>query len=292
MLVTRALWFVCCVAAVAASAFAQAPTIMGMGYLYPPVAVAPGQLITVFLAGAAQGDVSASVAGLAAPVLEIRPASGCASSPLCSNLTALTIQIPYGLEPACDFTNPACNVVLAAELTIAVNGVASAPLSLIPLSDRVHLLTACDTAVPGGSGSASVTGIPCAPLVTHADGSLVTAGNPAAAGEELVAYAVGLGLTSPLVPTGQAVSAATPTYETFLLDFNFRPNALATQPLAPAPTPLYSGLAPGYPGLYQVNFTVPAPPAGLPSCSAKIVSNLTVSVGGETFDGAGICVAP
>ena len=128
-------------------------------------------------------------------------------------------------------------------------------------------------------------------MVTHADGSLVTAASPAQSGEEVVAYAVGLGLTTPTVPTGQATAAATPTSETFTLDFNFRPNALATQP-ASAFSPLYSGLVPGYVGLYQINFVLPHPPAGTPACSGTVRSNLTVSVGGQfSFDGAGICVA-
>lgn len=287
----KCLTFLAALGAFSPSAFGQ--LITGTGYLYPPAAVAPGQLLTVFLAGDIQGGIGATVQGLTAPVLELRPASTCQSAPLCDNLTALTIQVPYELQPGCGFINPVCNVVLLTQLVVTVNGVAGAPLDLLPLADRVHLLTACDTAVPGTSGTAPFNGLPCAPLVTHADGSLVAAGSPAVGGEELVAYAVGLGLTTPAVATSKAAAAATPTAETFLLDFNFRANALATQPLQPAPQPLYSGLAPGYPGLYQVNFTVPQPPAGLQSCSGGVVSNLTVSVGGLTsFDGAGICVAP
>ena len=40
----------------------SATTVSAMGYLYPqPVMVAPGQLITVFLTGNVQGDISAAV---------------------------------------------------------------------------------------------------------------------------------------------------------------------------------------------------------------------------------------
>ena len=281
----------------------SANPVTGLGYLYPSVTVAPGQLITVFLAGNAQGDISATVQGLSAPVLEVRPGTGCASASLCSGLTAITIQIPYELNSGCGFLSPVCNLVVLTQLIVTVSGVAGAPVDLMPLPDQVHILTACDTVVPGGGGTAPVGGLPCAPLVTHADGSLVMAGSPAQGGEELVAYAVGLGLTTPAVKTGQAPSTATPTSETFYLDFNFRPNALATQPMQPAvgccvprptvPVPLYAGLSPGYAGLYQVNFVVPPPPAGVASCAGTVQSNLTVSVGGLTsFDGAGICVAP
>jgi len=292
-------------AGISPCAFGQstsANTVAGMGYLYPPVTVAPGQLITVFLQGNVQGDISAAVAGLSAPVLEVRPGSSCPASTLCSLLTAITIQIPNVIEP-CGYP-PVCNVVSLAQLVVTVNGVAGAPISLTPLPDRVHILTACDTVVPGGSGSApQFSALPCAPLVTHADGSAVTSGSPAQGGEVAVAYAVGLGLTTPVVPAGLAATAATPTQETFNLDFNFRPNALATQPVQPSgcntcpvparPIPLYSGLVPGYVGLYQINFTVPPAPVGTQTCSGAVQSNLTVSVGGlASFDGAGICVAP
>ena len=294
-------------AALSSGAFGQsasANTIVGMGYQYPPVAVAPGQLITLFVAANVQGGISAAVSGTPTPVLGVHPGSDCPAATLCSSVTAITVQIPYEIEPECFFTNPACNVMLPTQLVVTANGVAGAPIDLTPVADRVHILTACDTVVPSGSGSAPYSGLPCAPLVTHADGSLVTPGSPAQGGEEVVAYAVGLGLTTPAVPTGQAAATATPTYEAFNLDFNFRPNALAAQPMLPAvasccvprplvPAPLYSGLVPGYVGLYQVNFVVPPPPVGTQACSGAAHSNLTVSVGGQfSFDGAGICVAP
>jgi len=298
--------------ALSPGAFGQSPpanTIVGMGYAYPPVAVAPGQLITVFVAGNVEGNISAAVSGNPAPVLEVRRASGCPASTLCSSVTAVTIQIPYEIEPSCDFTNPACLVVVQAQLTVTANGVAGPPIELAPVADRIHILTACDTVISSSGGTAPFIGLPCSPMVTHIDGSMVTQGNPAQGGEVLVAYAVGLGLTTPAVATGQAAATATPTYETFVLDFNFRPNALATRPVplcscpasapncplpCPAlPIPLYSGLTPGFVGLYQINFIVPPPPEGTQACSGTVQSNLTVSVGGQySFDGAGICVAP
>jgi uncharacterized protein (TIGR03437 family) len=285
-------------AALSCAAFGQSPTISGLGYYYPPVAVAPGQLITVFITGAGQGTISATVQGLTAPVLEVRPASGCSSGTICSNLTAITIQIPYDLQPACAFTNPACLLVAPTPLSVIVNDVAGAPIELAPQEDSLHILTTCDTAVSGGSGTAP-SGLPCAPLVTHADGSLVTQGSPAQGSEEIVVYAVGLGLTTPAVKTGQAATVTTATNETFYLDFNFRPNSLATKPIQPAgfgptlPIPLYTGLVPGYAGLYQINLIVPPAPVGTQACSGNVLSNLTVGVGGLfSFDGAGICVAP
>jgi uncharacterized protein (TIGR03437 family) len=255
------IWIAWC-AALSCAAFGQSPAISGLGYYYPAVAVAPGQLITVFISGDGQGSIGATVQGLTAPVLEVRPASACQSGTICSNLTAITIQIPYELQPACAFTNPACALAAPTPLVVTVNGAAGAPIELAPQDDRVHILTTCDTAVPGGSGNAP-SGLPCAPLVTHANGSMVTPESPAQGGEEVVAYAAGLGLTTPAVETGRAAMAATPASETFYLDFNFRPNSLATKPIQPAgfgptlPIPLYTGLVPGYAGLYQINLIVP-----------------------------------
>ncbi len=147
----------------------------------------------------------------------------------------------------------------------------------------------------------------CAPLILHGNGQQVSWQHPASGGEELVAYATGLGQTNPPLTTGVPASASSPAVSAFNLDFNYRPNALATQPSTvypPANPPLFAGSAQGFVGLYQVNFVVPPPPAGLQACSnldfiasgpvgGLVLSNLTVSVGSRvSFDGAGICVAP
>jgi hypothetical protein len=78
----------------------------------------------------------------------------------------------------------------------------------------------------------------------------------------------GLGQTNPPQSTGQPAATAASTVTTFGIDFNYRPNALATKPAGPsltgAPssgvTPLFSGTTPGFVGLYQTNFIVPSPP--------------------------------
>jgi uncharacterized protein (TIGR03437 family) len=307
---------------------ASPSTIVGAGYISPTsLQVAPGQVITVFAAGvggtltqpvfAGAGKLPTSLAGISvtirqgtdipAPILEVNPVTTCGTG--CGVITAITIQIPYGLLTFFCLPDNACPAILVAtELFVTENGVAGTLSALTPLPDQVHILTVCDTVLPGGSGVSPVGGLPCQPEVTHTNGTLVSNTNPATVGEELVAYAVGLGATNPAVPSGQPAAQPVPTVESFTLDFNFHPNALAAKPLSsqstagltPPPIPLFTGLTPGYPGLYQINFIVPPLQSGALPCASGVApppaglvaTNLTVSVGGSTsFDGAAICVS-
>ena len=308
------------------------PTIVGANYSATfPLPVAPGQLITLVVEGlpnplpgparAPSGSLPISLAGIsavfrqgtdqAAPVLEVVPFSTCAiplSSP-CGTLLAVTVQIPFEIETVC----PLCGrPQIPAYLAIAQNGTGGALVDVTPLDNQVHFLTSCDTLVSGISLPPLTGGLPCAPIVMHGDSKPVTATNPARSGEELVAYAVGLGQTIEPQATGQALSISAPTSTLYAVDFNYRPNALATKPAGPSangippPTPfampLFTGTTPGFVGLYQINFIVPAAPAGLPPCVDRttavpyanvVQSNLTVSIGSAfSFDGAGICVQP
>ena len=301
--------FILILAAGAASALGQSAnpsTIVGAGYLYPaPISVAPGQILTVFAAGvgstltqpvfAGGGTLPTSLAGISVTVVQATniPASILQVSSVicapCGVMTAVTIQIPYELQ------QPPPNGGLGPSffLFVTENGVAGNWKNLNPVPDQVHILTVCDTVI-GGSGSSSGR---CQWEVAHANGMLVSSANQASVGEELVAYAVGLGATNPAALTGQPATQPMPTAETFRLGFNFEADASpSAPPLSPVTTPLFTGLTTGYPGLYQINFVVPGLPAGLPPCASGqgpnlVNTNLTVSVGGATsFDGVAICV--
>jgi uncharacterized protein (TIGR03437 family) len=300
--------------------------VTGSGYALPaPIPVAPGQLVTLFVydvdygasarirpGGRAPGgvDLPTTLAGVYAefdqlndvktlklqvPMLDVHPFyTSPAPNPTEAGtaMVGVTIQIPF---------EAALGAVVA---TLGVSETGSGGLlpgrgqiDVIPLSDQVHILTGCESFIsrPGA------TGLLCPSIVTHADGSAVSVTSPAKAGEELVAYAVGLGQTNPASVTGQLVAKSAPTQTTFTLDYNFHPNALPSMPLPTGPQPIFAGTTPGYVGLYQVNFVVPPVPAGTPPCVGTtslqppynvVLSNLTVSVGGQfSFDGARICVA-
>ena len=286
------------------------------GYTAPaPVSVAPGQIATFYVQ--VPNGASANIIGITlqqgstntnVPLKSVRTISQCpnnagTSQPPCPSLLAVTVQIPYELVPYC----PLCARPVSATppmLIINQGGQAPAVIELNPLADQVHVLTTCDV-VLGAVPQPNYTGLPCAPLVTHLDGTLVSASAPANFGEAVTAWVFGLGQTNPAASTGEPAKMAAAA-QTFNLNFNYALNALATKPIQTSPDrilihPLYAGLAPGYVGLYQVNFTIPpGPQNGIAHCalpgsfaqgSNVPQSNLTVSIGGQfSFDGAGICV--
>ncbi len=97
-------------------------------------------------------------------------------------------------------------------------------------------------------------------------GAQILASNPAHAGEILSLYANGLGPVTN-APASGAPALASPLSQTT--------GALPVVTIGGQQAQvLFSGLAPGYPGLYQINATVPAGLTGN--------QNVTVSIGGQT----------
>jgi len=98
-------------------------------------------------------------------------------------------------------------------------------------------------------------------IITNQDGSFpmpATPGlnsHPAKAGDVLTIYAIGLGATSPTVFDGVAAPAAEPLARTPLPVVTFG-GGFAGTPTQGAV--YYSGLTPGFVGLYQINVTVPS----------------------------------
>lgn len=231
------------------------------------------------------------------PILSVEPLAGCAdiTQPGCaSRLIAITVQIPFNIsaeDPEAKTGVP----VPAARVSFVENGIVAASVDVVPLVDQVHVLTSCDLMLSRRDGS-------CAPAVTHANGTLVSRQHPAAAGEEIVVFAVGLGYTTLIVPNGQAPDAAVSPSVSFRVSFDPRPNALASRPSAigengsTTATPDFAGLLPGFVDLYQINVTIPPLPKGSQNCDpsplgARVSSNLTINIfGPASVDGVGICI--
>lgn len=87
-------------------------------------------------------------------------------------------------------------------------------------------------------------------IFLKSDGSLVTTSNPAAPGSVVSLFATGLGVVDPPLAAGAPGAASDPlnrTVQTPRVSFDSNPAEV-----------LYSGLAPGFAGLYQVNVRIPA----------------------------------
>ncbi|MBI3698741.1 MAG: metallophosphoesterase [Acidobacteria bacterium] len=90
------------------------------------------------------------------------------------------------------------------------------------------------------------------PAMLHPDGTLVSAANPAETGETLAVFLTGLGDVNGRIDAGQP--APVPPLTTLAL--------VQVQVGNLSVTPVFAGLAPGFAGLYQVNWQVPKLPTG------------------------------
>ncbi len=130
--------------------------------------------------------------------------------------------VPYG-------TTGATAAIVVTNGTTASNSV-TVPVALT--SPGVYSLDS------SGSGNGAIL---------HADFSVVNAASPAIPGETVLIYLTGMGAVSPTVPDGTAGKGSP-------LSNSVTPSVYVA---GLAATVVYSGLAPGFPGLYQINVTIP-----------------------------------
>jgi len=208
---------------------------------YAPITnpIAPGEFVTIFGANLAAtpqsatvpfpttlGGVKVTVNGRPAPISFVSPAQ-------------VNILIPYATsEPY-------------ATIQLTTDGAASNDVMLYAnlSAPGVFTLTNNDGTFAPGIGPAAVL---------HADYSLVTADHPATAGETLLLYVTGLGAVMPPVADG----AAAPSNPPSTVNDNVSVDILSLDILgnyvdSPAMV-AFAGLAPGFAGLYQINFSVPS----------------------------------
>jgi uncharacterized protein (TIGR03437 family) len=122
--------------------------------------------------------------------------------------------------------------------TVTVEVAERAPrLLLIGTTPYGAIQNASDYSIPMPSGA--IPGV-----LTH----------PAAPGDTLLIYAIGMGATSPAVATGDPAPAAAP-----FASLTKMPMVVFGAGIAGIPaTPSFAGLAPGFAGLYQINVQIPA----------------------------------
>ncbi len=305
--------------------------IIGSGYTPPlPFVIAPGALTTLYVQniGTQTTTITASalplplkLAGISValkqtgslegpipvpipvPILAVFTVDAC-PTPVFGfaprgRVTGINVQIPFELVPNPSAGPGAPMGTNFAQLIVSDEAGNQAIIEAIPTSDNIHILRTNDTLMAPGKPYYLRQG--GAPLITHSDGKLVSAGNPAQSGETLVLYAVGLGRVTPNVApnlkSGEATPSPAPTVIIFTdFTFNFTGEPSAHLPLFNDENRnayVFAGLSPGSVGLYQVNFVVPElPPQFKTRCDTSLGNtNLTVSIGRlKSFDGVGICV--
>ncbi len=196
------------------------------GASFLQASVAAGSIVSIFgrVLGPTQGVAAQLVGGLLPTELAgVRVLFGDAAAPLYFvSERQINVQVP--LEAAGQESVP---------VQVIFNGLPSqaAPLNLRPADPGVFL----------------VNGNPA--IVFNSTNQLVSPAVPARAGDFLVIYATGLGALDTPIASG------TPAPLTTLI----RTRTLPRVTLGDLPvTVLFSGLAPGFVGLYQVNIQVPA----------------------------------
>lgn len=191
-------------------------------------ALAPGQMLTIFL-----GGVGPSAASL--PALD---ASGRLPTVLAG------VQARFDDQPAPLFYVGPNQITLLAPSALA--GRRSTHLRLLDFQQRVH-----DVTLPV---AATAPGLflhgndPSLAVATDIFGRVITRENPAEPGQVLVFYAAGDGMRSPGTPDGAPATTPLP-----------QPAAPIRLTIADAAIELlYAGAAPGYVGLLQINGRLPA----------------------------------
>jgi len=150
-----------------------------------------------------------------------------------------------------------------------------AGVSVTVVSGGINSLQATVNIAPAGPGIFTSTSNGTGQgAVLNQDYSANSAQNPAAAGSVIQIFATGLGLTNPQLAAGQPGSASplNMTVNTPVVIIDGVPGQVS-----------FSGLAPGFVGLYQVNVQVPA---GTPSGAAT----LQIQINGQTSNTATVAI--
>ena len=137
-----------------------------------------------------------------------------------------------------------------AQLIVSEEGGGQATVEAVPVSDRIHILRVGDTLTsPGKANIDDRRRFVFDPLVTHADGKLVSSSNPAQAGETLVLYAVGLGRVRPAAKSGEITPMSAPISTVVIgFAFNFRGEVSPQMPPftdSNLKAAVFAGLSPG-----------------------------------------------
>jgi uncharacterized protein (TIGR03437 family) len=144
---------------------------------------------------------------------------------------------------------------------------AAVPVTVVPFAPEIFTIPAANTK----QGAVLIAGT----SAVAAPAGAIAGARPASAGEYLSIYCTGLGLTTPNVATGVPVSSGVIpiTQQLPTVTLNGKPVEVT-----------FSGLAPQYPGLYQVNVRIPA------GAAAGSAIPLQLSIGGVPSNGVTVAI--
>jgi uncharacterized protein (TIGR03437 family) len=227
------------------------PTVTAQGVVHAAsdqggVPIAPGGLITVY--GTNLADGVAQDSGLPLPQLLSGTQVLLGNQPLpilYTNTGQLNVQVPYGVPVNTQY-----------QLSVQHGNTLSVPQSLVVAQAEPGIFTVNEQ----GTGQGSIV---------RSDGvTLAQPGTPASIGETIVIYCTGLGAVTPAVKEGSP-APSTPQLSTTVNPVTVTIGGQVAQVA-------FSGLTPGYAGLYQINAVVPA---GITTGDAVPV---VLSVAGQT----------
>lgn len=231
----------------------EAPSFSGPGVYLSPVGVvnaassapftaflSPGEFLTLYGSGLASTTSSATIPfpnnlsgvqvlinQVAAPIYYVSP-------------TQISVIVPYITTPQ-----------TVAQIQVINNGANSNVVTNFTGETSAGIFTNNPV---GGIGYAAAE---------RPDGSVISDSNPALVGETEALYLAGMGAVSPSVSDGTAAPSTTLAYTSAQPQIYLYDSAGNTAQA----TVTFSGLAPGFAGLYQINFTVPT---GLAAGDASI----------------------
>ncbi len=188
--------------------------------------LSPGEFVTAFGSNLASGTVQAG-------------------APYPATLGGVTVTVNGSAAPIYLVSQGQINFLVPYEVTgstaniIVKNSLGTSNTVALPLSGTSPGIYSVDFS---GAGYA---------VILHADYSLVNATSPAKPGETVQVFLTGLGAVAPPAADGVAapsspLSKVSLTSSQLLVYMNGQPAAVQ-----------FAGLAPGFPGLYQLNVTVP-----------------------------------
>jgi uncharacterized protein (TIGR03437 family) len=212
---------------------ATTPTVTAKGAVHAAsnqggVPIAPGGLMTVYGVNLADGVGQSKGLPLPQQLNGTQVLLGNQALPILYTSTGqLNVQVPYGVPVNTQY-----------QLTVQHGTTLSVPQQLVVAQAQPGIFTVNQQ----GTGQGSIV---------KSDGvTLAQAGTPASIGETVVIYCTGLGAVTPAVKEGSPAPATPPLSTTV--------NPVTVTIGGQAAQVTFSGLTPGYAGLYQINAVAPS----------------------------------